>query len=105
MSYADGNRSQQPVRGPGEDIVRILSQLTDDLERFDSIILRQRKMIDHRVHLLGAPDGDQVRQGTAAIGAEAVHIVARARQALDELRVLGEDGANTIFRERGRKAG
>lgn len=85
--------------------MRILSKLTDDLERFDAIVLRQRNMIEHGVRLLGAPDGEQVRRGTETIGAEAVHLAARARQALDELRILGEDDSSPFLRERGRKAG
>lgn len=105
MSYAEGGRSQQPERGPGEDVVRILSKLTDDLERFDLIVLRQRHMIERGVRRLGEPDGEQVRRGTEEIGAEAVHLAARARQALDELRLLGEDESSQVHRERGRKAG
>lgn len=105
MGYAEDGRSQQPVAGPGDDVVRMLSKLTDDLERFDAIILRQRNMIEHGVRVLGAADDEQVRSGTAAIGAEAAHLAARARQALDELRNLGEGGGRPTLRARDRKAG
>lgn len=71
--------------GGGGDLVRILTKLTDDVERFDSVVLSQRKVLEHL-----EVDNDQFNRQAERISAEAAQVVARARQAIDELSRLAE---------------
>lgn len=76
---------------PGDALVRVLVNLTDDVERFDSMLLLQRRIIEDRARREGDAAGDEAVREAAAIGAEAAGLVGRARAALDELRRLGEE--------------
>ena len=73
------------LEGAGTDLVRILTKLTDDVERFDSMVLSQRKVLDHP-----DVDNDQFNRQAERISAEAAQVVACARQAIDELSRLAE---------------
>jgi hypothetical protein len=73
-----------------DDLVRILSKLTIDVERFDSVVLRQRKMIEHLAGHLGDLDHDLLRRHSERFRLEAAEMVACARQALEELNRLAE---------------
>jgi phage shock protein A len=78
------------IEGPTSDLVRILSKLTDEVERFDSVVLSQRNMLEH---LAGHPsdlDTDQFNRQAERISVEAAHMVASARQALAQLNRLAE---------------
>lgn len=75
---------------PRDDLVRVLVKLTDDVERFDSMILLQRSIIEDRARHLGDVDDEEVSREAHAIRVEAAELVVRARDALDELRRLGE---------------
>jgi hypothetical protein len=70
----------------GDDLVRILTKLTRDVERFDSVVLRQRRMLEH----LGDLDTDQLHLHSERISLEAAEMVACARQALERLNRLAE---------------
>jgi len=69
----------------GDDLVRILTRLTDDVERFDSMVVSQRKMIELLAAHVDDLDNVQFNRQADRIRAEAAQVVACARQALDEL--------------------
>lgn len=73
-----------------DDLVRILSRLTNDVERFDSAVLRQREMIEHLAGHVGELGNDQLYRHSERISFEAAEMVACARQALEELSRLAE---------------
>jgi hypothetical protein len=73
---------------PGEDAVRILDQLTQDVEHFDSMIRSQRELITGRSTTRSAFDEDQMRRQTRLFSAGAAEIVTKAQGALRELRGL-----------------
>jgi hypothetical protein len=94
---SESRRNQDPssardrsLAHPRDDLVRVLVKLTDEVERFDSMILLQRRIIEDRAAHLGELDDEEVNREAQAISAEAAELVVRARQALDELRRLGE---------------
>jgi vacuolar-type H+-ATPase subunit H len=76
----------------GTDLVEILTRLTDEVERFDSMVLRQRKLIEHLAGHMNDLDNDQLNRQSERISAEAAQVVACARQALDELSRIAEPG-------------
>jgi hypothetical protein len=66
----------------GDDLVRILMKLTSDVERFDSMVVHQRKM---------ARDSEQSSLRAAErLNLEAAEMVACARDALAQLRRVSE---------------
>jgi phage shock protein A len=76
--------------GPTGDLVRILAKLTDEVERFDSVVLNHRKMIEHLAGHLGDLDTDQFNRQAERVSVEAALMVASARQALDHLNRIAE---------------
>jgi hypothetical protein len=76
----------------GGDLARIVSQLTHDVERFDSMIRNQRHLLQHHDADLGAFDDRLIRRQSRRISAVAAEIVTRARGALEELRGLSNIG-------------
>jgi len=77
------------VRAAGSDLIRILTKLTEDVAQFDSVVLTQRKMLEHLESHLSS--GEDERNGRAErISAEAAHVVVCAREALHELSRLAE---------------
>lgn len=95
---ADSRRKQdlestrdRDLTHPDDDLVRVLVRLTDDVERFDSMLLLQRRIIEDRARRRGDMDDEQLGREAEAIGVEAAGLVVRAREALDELRRLGEE--------------
>ena len=78
------------LQGAGSDLVRILTRLTDDVQRFDSIVLGQREMLEHLAGHLDDLDSAQFNRQAELISADAAEVVACARQALEELSRLGE---------------
>jgi hypothetical protein len=76
------------IDAAGDDLVRILSQLTRQVERFDSMIRHQRGLLrQHGAHP-AAFDDRIVRLKARRISAGATEIVTHARTALDQLRDL-----------------
>jgi len=82
----------------GDDLVRILMKLTGDVERFDSMVVHQRKMLEHRAPQPGAFDDDQIARhseqlsidAAERLSLEAAEMLACAREALAELRRVSE---------------
>jgi hypothetical protein len=76
----------------GDDLMRILSELTQDVERFDSMIRNQRDLLrQHGIHP-GAFEERLIRLKSKRISADAAEIATRARSALDGLRGLAHAG-------------
>jgi hypothetical protein len=73
-----------------DEIVRTLMQLTSDVERFDSLVVLQRKLLQDRATQSAAVDDDQLSKHSERLSIEAAEIVASARQALHQLRQLRE---------------
>jgi hypothetical protein len=73
-----------------DDIVHILMKLTSDVERFDSLVVVQRKLLQERGAHPDALDDGQLSRQAERLNLEAAEIVAHARQALHELRHLSE---------------
>jgi|HubBroStandDraft_6_1064221.scaffolds.fasta_scaffold312753_2 phage shock protein A len=74
----------------GHDLVRILTKLTRDVERFDSVVLRQRRLLEHLAGHVSDLDTSQLHLHSERISLEAAEMVACARQALEQLSVLAE---------------
>jgi hypothetical protein len=76
----------------GGDLVRILSQLTREVERLDSMIRNQRHLLQKSDADLGAFDDRLIRRQSRRISAGAAEIVTQATCALEELRGLSHIG-------------
>lgn len=82
----------------GDDLVRILMELTGDVERFDSMVVHQRKMLDQQALCAGAIDDDQIGrqseqlcvEAAERLSVEAAEMLACAREALARLRTMSE---------------
>jgi hypothetical protein len=72
------------------DLVRIVTELTEDLARFDSIISSERRELERRRSDLAAGDQGRLRVDSDRINQSAAAVLARARRALAELRTLSE---------------
>jgi hypothetical protein len=83
------SRSRRPDQ-TGNDLVRILTKLTRDVERFDSVVLRQRRLLEHLASHVSELDTSELHLHSERISLEAAEMVACARQALDQLSVLAE---------------
>jgi hypothetical protein len=70
--------------------VRIVSQLAQDIERFDSMIRDQRHMLQQHRANIGRLDDRVLRRRTRWISAHADEIASRTQGALEELRGLSE---------------
>ena len=80
------------IDAAGDDLVGILSRLTRQVERFDSMICHQRDLLrQHGAHP-AAFDDRIVRLKARRISAGANEIVTHARTALDQLRDLESAG-------------
>jgi hypothetical protein len=69
----------------GNDLVWILTVLADEVERFDAMVLSQRRMLER----LELPN-DQLDRQAQRISVEAVQVMACARQTIDQLSRLAE---------------
>ena len=67
----------------GDNLVRILAKLTSDVERFDSMVVVQRKMLEER-----SLDDERLSHQSEQLSLEAAEIITHARQALEQLRHL-----------------
>jgi hypothetical protein len=92
-THADGRVADtegRPGDQTGDELVRILTRLTADVERFDSFVAGQRRMLEQRS---GNPDGcddAELIGQSERITLEAADMLFRARYALEQLRRLGE---------------
>ncbi len=71
----------------GDDLVRILSQLSRSVDRFETMLHDQRQLLQH-VAQLGIFDDDEVQVQSTRIIVRGAEIVATARGALAELQRL-----------------
>ena len=91
-SRAVGDRRYRPDQA-GDDLVRILTNLTRDVERFDSVILRQRRLLEDLAGHVNDLDTNELQIHSERIRLEAAEMVACAREALDRLSRLAESTA------------
>jgi hypothetical protein len=81
-------RAAAPVHDPGDDFVLILSRLTDDIERFDSMITSQRRRLEEHLAKAATTEQQKIRRQRKRISTSAARIANRAQGALDQLREL-----------------
>src|SRR6266568_100359 len=70
----------------GGDLVRIVTKLTRDLERFDALLLRHRKMLEHPT----AGGSDTLTRQSERLSQEAANMVTSGQEALKQLRELSQ---------------
>jgi hypothetical protein len=96
MSGVGGGLDAAPTRfvfgAAGDDLVRSLTQLTKDVERFDSMIRNQRHLLERHDAGGVAFDEKVIRRQSRRISAGAANIVTRTRGALETLRDLPDIG-------------
>jgi hypothetical protein len=96
MSGVGGGLEAAPTRfvfdAAGDDLVRSLTQLTKDVERFDSMIRNQRHLLQRHDAGGVAFDEKVIRRQSRRISAGAANIVTRTRGALKTLRGLSDIG-------------
>jgi hypothetical protein len=71
---------------PAGELVRIVSQLAREIERFDSMIRDQRHLLQQHGANLGRPDERVLRLQSKRISVQAAEIATRTQGALEELR-------------------
>ena len=74
----------------GDDLARILANLTRDVERFDSMVVLQRKLLEQLECDPGLLDHAQLDREAETMRLEAAEMASRARQALEQLSRLAE---------------
>lgn len=105
---ADGTRRRRPVHDDrhdlvlksardwrfnqdvGDDLARILANLTTDVERFDSMVVLQRKLLEKLDSDPALSNQAQIDREAERIRRDALEMAARARQALEQLARLAE---------------
>jgi hypothetical protein len=70
----------------GDDLVRIVTKLTGDLERFDALLLRHRKMLEQPP----AGGSDMLTRQSERLSQEAANMAASVQEALKQLRELSQ---------------
>jgi hypothetical protein len=88
----------RPSGEGGDDFVRILTELAHDLERFDSMIDDQRRMVEPSPGRFGRGH-DFVRE---SFRLEAAEMAMRTRKALDRLQRMAEPARSSLHPEPGR---
>ena len=68
------------------ELVRIVSRLAEDIERFDSMIRDQRHLLQQHGANLGRPDDRLLRRQSRRISVRAAEIATKTQGALEELR-------------------
>ena len=86
--YSRHELDHQPSVEGGDEVVRILTELTGDFERFDSMIHDQRSVLERPTGKLGR-SGDVERE-SSRLKLEAAEMAVRTRKALHQLRKLAE---------------
>jgi len=69
-----------------DDLVRIVAKLTSDLERFDALLIRHRKMLEHQT----AGGSEMLTRQSERLSQEAANMVASVQEALKQLRELSQ---------------
>jgi hypothetical protein len=92
VGYGQENTSTGFGFGPTGDLVRIVSRLTQDIERFDSMIRDQRQLLEQQGADVAGIDDRLLRLQSKRISARAAEIANRAQGALEELRGLSQTG-------------
>ncbi len=82
------NHVQLRLGESGDKAVRILTELTSDFERFDSMIDKQRSVLEHSAG--GLRRGESIDREFLRFRLEAAEVATRTRRALDQLRQLAE---------------
>jgi len=82
------NEVQLRLAESGYKAVRILTELTSDFERFDSMIDEQRSVLEHPA--VGLRRGQSIDREFLRFRLEAAEVATRTRKALDQLRQLAE---------------
>lgn len=85
--------ARQTVDRTRADLARILINLTADVERFDSLITVERKLLEQGGVEGSAFGNDQLDGQWEALSLEAAQMVSCARQALERLRQMWEVAA------------
>ena len=84
-----GYGHENPSTGCGFDgageLVRIVSRLAEDIERFDSMIRDQRHLLQQHGANLGRPDDRLLRRQSRRISVRAAEIATKTQGALEEL--------------------
>jgi hypothetical protein len=75
---------------PAGELVRIVSRLAQDIERFDSMIRNQRHLLQQHSADLGRPDDRLLHRQSKRISIQAAEIATRTQGALEELRSMSE---------------
>jgi chromosome segregation ATPase len=102
---AKGRHGAAPVEDSGDDLVHILSQLTDDVERFDSIIRDQRRRLEEHRARLAAAEQEQIGRHRRRMRASAEQMVTRAKGAVDQVRGLATVTELHVVKSLGRGPG
>lgn len=71
----------------GDDLVRIVTKLTNDLERFDALLLLHRRMLEQQSAGQGDDDSLLARR-SEQLSQEAADMLTSVREALRQLRRL-----------------
>lgn len=82
-----------------DDLVAMLTKLTDDMERFDSMVTLQRQLIDERTARQGVLDQDQLAQ-VNRLSLDTAEIITSARQALAQLRGFTNESGTALSTSR-----
>jgi hypothetical protein len=83
-------RTRYASQDAGSDLVQILTELTSVVERFDSMVMLQREVLERRTGTIGGGDDAELNRRLERISLEAEEMVTCARGALEQLRWLGE---------------
>jgi hypothetical protein len=86
VGYSHQNASTGFGFDAAGELVRIVSQLAQDIERFDSMIRDQRHLLQQHGANLGRPDERVLRLQSKRISVQAAEIATRTQGALEELR-------------------
>jgi hypothetical protein len=79
---------RRDAEGGSDELVRILTDLTGDFERLDSMIQEQRRIIEEPTGQFGR--GRNINRVSLRFKAEASEVAMRTRKALDQLRLFAE---------------
>jgi hypothetical protein len=86
VGYSHENASTGFGFDSAGELVRIVSQLAQDIERFDSMIRDQRHLLQQHGADMGRPDDRLLRRQSRRISLHAAEIATRTQGALEELR-------------------
>jgi hypothetical protein len=80
--------SSRDLEDARDDMVRILSKLIKDVERFDATVVLQRTLLEQGGAPAGMVDDEQLNSELERLNLEAAEMVTSVRQALEQLRRL-----------------